>query len=205
MRQGIALVLSAPSGAGKTTLTKMLRREFPDFGFSVSCTTRQKRQGEEEGKDYFFVSPAEFEKMRAAGQFAEWAEVHGHLYGTPLDPVRAMLNNGVDVLFDIDVQGAAQLKATMPDATFVFIMPPCMEELKRRLASRGVDDADTIALRLRNAAAELREAFWYNAIIINDDIDVAYAALASVYRAATVAPAWNRQFLENMLEEAEKA
>lgn len=204
MRQGIALVLSAPSGAGKSTLSKMLCREFPDFGYSVSCTTRKMRPGEEDGKDYFFVSHAEFEKMRAMGQFAEWAEVHGNLYGTPLAPVRTMLQNGTDVLFDIDVQGAAQLKATMPDATFVFIMPPCMDELKRRLAERGADDAASIALRLRNAANELREAFWYNAIIVNDDLNRAYASLVAVYRAATLAPAWHRQFLENILEEAER-
>lgn len=203
MRQGIALVLSAPSGAGKSTLVAMLRREFPDFGYSVSCTTRAMRPGEVEGSDYFFVSAAEFGKMREDGQFAEWAEVHGNLYGTPLAPVRAMLSGGRDVLFDIDVKGAAQLKATMPDATFVFILPPGMAELERRLVARGTDDRETIRLRMRNAAVELREAFWYNALIVNDDLEKAYASLAAVYRAATLVPACNRGFLAKLLEEAE--
>lgn len=202
MRQGIALVLSAPSGAGKSTLCKKLREEFPDFGFSVSCTTRAMRSGEVNGEDYFFVSEAEFVKMRDGGQFAEWAEVHGNFYGTPLAPVRAMLHNGIDVLFDIDVQGAAQLKSVMPDATYVFILPPDMAELERRLGLRGADTAASMKLRLANAAQELREAFWYNALIVNDDLEKAYASLRSVYMAATLAPAWNRGFLEKLLEEA---
>lgn len=202
MRQGIALVLSAPSGAGKSTLVRMLREEFPNFGYSVSCTTRARRPGEVDGTDYFFVAESEFASMRDQGRFAEWAEVHGHLYGTPLDPVRTMLRNGTDVLFDIDVQGAAQLKATMPDATFVFILPPDMAELQRRLAARGADDEESMALRMKNAGAELREAFWYDAIVVNDDLGKAYASLSAVYRAATLAPAWNREFLEKLLEEA---
>ncbi len=200
MREGIALVLSAPSGAGKSTLCKRLRQEFPNLGFSVSCATRAPREGEVDGKDYCFVSEAEFRKMRDAGQFAEWAEVHGHFYGTPLAPVRAMLKAGADVLFDVDVRGAAQLKAVMPDAVFVFILPPDMAELRRRLAQRGTEDAAAINMRLANAARELREAFWYDAIIVNDDLDHAYRDLAAVYRAATLAASKNRRFLEKLLE-----
>ncbi|WP_302608427.1 guanylate kinase, partial [uncultured Desulfovibrio sp.] len=132
-REGIALVLSAPSGTGKTTLIKRLLAEFPHFGYSVSCTTRQPRQGEEHGKDYFFLSREEFERRRAEQAFAEWAEVHGNFYGTPLAPVKEMLHQGQDVLFDIDVQGAAQLRLTLEEAAFVFILPPSMAELERRL------------------------------------------------------------------------
>ena len=122
-RKGIALVISAPSGAGKTTLVQRLMQEFPQFGYSVSCTTRQPRQGEVDGKDYIFLSREEFELRRAQGHFAEWAEVHGNLYGTPLAPVKNSLQNGQDVLFDIDVQGAAQMKLSLAEAVFVFVLP----------------------------------------------------------------------------------
>lgn len=136
-RLGIALVISAPSGTGKTTLIKRLRKEFPNFGYSISCTTRAPREGEVDGKDYHFLSRERFVELRDQGHFAEWAEVHGNFYGTPLPPVREMLAKGQDILFDIDVQGAAQLRKNMPDARFLFILPPSMEELERRLHGRG--------------------------------------------------------------------
>ena len=138
-RLGIALVISAPSGTGKTTLIKRLRKEFPNFGYSISCTTRAPREGEVDGKDYHFLSRERFVELRDQGHFAEWAEVHGNFYGTPLPPVREMLAKGQDILFDIDVQGAAQLRKNMPDARFLFILPPSMEELERRLRGRGLD------------------------------------------------------------------
>lgn len=204
MRQGTALVLSAPSGAGKSTLCKMLRSEFPGFGYSVSCTTRAPRQGEVEGRDYFFLSEADFEKMRLAGEFAEWARVHGNLYGTPLEPVQTMLKNGTDCLFDIDVQGAALIKASIPAAVFVFILPPNMAELARRLGERGMDNEKSTRLRLGNAIAEMRESFWYDAVIVNDDLDRAYASLRAVYLAATLAPGRNVEQLEKLLDDAEQ-
>jgi len=139
-REGIALVLSAPSGAGKTTLVKRLLAEFLHIGYSVSCTTRQPRQGEVDGKDYIFLSHEEFEQRRVQGYFAEWAEVHGNFYGTPLAPVKEKLHQGQDVLFDIDVQGAAQLKLSLSEATFAFILPPSLHELENRLRGRGLDD-----------------------------------------------------------------
>ena len=183
-REGIALVLSAPSGAGKTTLIKRLLAEFPHFGYSVSCTTRQPRQGEAHGKDYLFLSREDFESRRARNYFAEWAEVHGNFYGTPLEPVKDMLRQGQDVLFDIDVQGAAQLKLTLDEAVFVFILPPSMAELERRL---------------NNARREILEARWYDALVVNDDLDAAYDALRAVYLAATMAPARNPRLVEEML------
>lgn len=198
-REGIALVLSAPSGAGKTTLIKRLLTEFPHFGYSVSCTTRQPRQGEEHGKDYFFLSREEFERRRAEQAFAEWAEVHGNFYGTPLTPVKEMLRRGQDVLFDIDVQGAAQLKLTLEEAAFVFILPPSMGELERRLRGRGLDDEDTIQRRLTNARQEMLEARWYDALVVNDNLDAAYDALRAVYLAATLAPGHNPRLVEELL------
>lgn len=201
MMKGAAIVISAPSGAGKSTLCKMLREEFPDFGYSVSCTTRPMRPGETEGRDYFFISEQDFKKMRQSGGFAETAVVHGHQYGTPLAPVKTMLDAGQDLLFDIDVQGAAQLKASLPGAVFVFVLPPAMAELERRLRNRGSEADAAIRLRLANAAAEIREAFWYDAIIVNDDLQSAYAGLRAVYLAAKLAPVRNLRKLEELLDE----
>ena len=190
-REGIALVLSAPSGAGKTTLIKRLLAAFPHFGYSVSCTTRQPRQGEVHGKDYLFLSREDFESRRARNYFAEWAEVHGNFYGTPLEPVKDMLRQGQDVLFDIDVQ--------LDEAVFVFILPPSMAELERRLRGRGLDDEATIERRLNNARREILEARWYDALVVNDDLDAAYDALRAVYLAAAMAPARNPRLVEELL------
>ena len=199
MRQGIALVLSAPSGAGKTTLIRRLAAEFPGIGYSVSCTTRAPREGEVDGRDYIFLSRAAFEERRAAGDFAEWAEVHGNLYGTPLAPVREMLAQGRDILFDIDVQGAAQLRLNLEGACFIFILPPSMAELERRLRLRGQDDEAAIERRLANAQSELREAAWYDALVVNDDLDAAYDRLRAAYVAATLAPARNPRLVGDLL------
>ena len=198
-RQGIALVLSAPSGAGKTTLVQRLLRAFPQLGYSVSCTTRQPRQGEVDGKDYIFISREVFEQRRAEGYFAEWAEVHGNLYGTPLAPVEENLRLGQDLLFDIDVQGAAQLKLSLTEAVFVFILPPSMTELERRLRSRGLDDEKTIERRLANARQEIPEARWYDALVVNDSLDVAYDELRSVFVAASLTPGRNPDRSEAVL------
>ncbi len=202
MREGIALVLSAPSGAGNSTLCRMLGSEFPDLGYSVSCIRAPTRLAEGIGGDYFFLSREDFERMRAAGEFAEWAEVHGNLYGTPLAPVVSMLKNGMDALFDVDVQGAAQLKVSLPNAVFIFILAPDMQELERRLHGRGLDNESSIRLRLKNALAEIRQAFWYNAVIVNANLEKAYSELRSVFIAARLGPAQNRNLLERILEEA---
>ena len=199
-RQGIALVLSAPSGAGKTTLVQRLLRAFPLLGYSVSCTTRQPRQGEVDGKDYIFISREEFEQRRAEGYFAEWAEVHGNFYGTPLAPVKEKLRLGQDLIFDIDVQGAAQLKLSLTEAVFVFILPPSMTELERRLRSRGLDDEKTIERRLANAQQEILAARWYDALVVNDNLDVAYDELRAVFVAASLAPNRNPKLLETVLQ-----
>ncbi|MDR3361914.1 MAG: guanylate kinase [Desulfovibrio sp.] len=198
-REGVALVVSAPSGTGKTTLVKRLLAEFSNFGYSVSCTTRKPRVGEVNGRDYWFLSREEFERRRDQNYFAEWADVYGNLYGTPLEPVRQMLREGRDALFDIDVQGAAQLKLSLGEATFVFILPPGLDALERRLRGRGLDDEQAIQKRLDGARWEMIEARWYNALIVNDTLDKAYDELRAVYLAATLAPVRNRQLVQEML------
>jgi guanylate kinase len=198
-RHGIALVLSAPSGAGKTTLLNRLRAEFPGFAYSVSCTTRAPRPGETDGKDYYFLPRETFERRRAENYFAEWAEVHGNLYGTPLEPVKEALRRGTDLIFDIDVQGAAQLKLSLAEALFVFILPPGLDELESRLRGRGQDDEASIQRRLANARSEMAQARWYDALVVNDDLDQAYDRLRAAYLAATLAPARNPGLVEALL------
>lgn len=189
MSRGQLFVISAPSGAGKTTILKTVLKELPAVGFSVSHTTRTPRPGEENGRDYFFVNREEFAALREAGDFLEWAEVHGNFYGTSEQAVDSHLASGRDLILDIDVQGAEQLKARPGlSATFIFIAPPTLTELKRRLSGRQTESAETIALRLQNATRELQAAERYDYIIINDDLDQARAMLTAIVlekRAAT--------------------
>ncbi len=152
-----------------------------------------------DGKDYIFLSHEEFEQRRVQGYFAEWAEVHGNFYGTPLAPVKEKLHQGQDVLFDIDVQGAAQLKLSLSEATFTFILPPSLHELENRLRGRGQDDEPTIARRLVNARSEILQARWYDSVIVNDNLDQAYDTLRAVYVAAGLAPARNPHLLDEIL------
>ena len=202
-RSGLCLVVCAPSGGGKTTLLRKLREEFPNLQFSVSCTTRASRPGEVHGQDYYFLSEEEFIARRDSGDFAEWAEVHGKLYGTPLSWVKEELAAGYDLLFDIDVQGAAQLKAHLnKDAVFVFIAPPSLKALEERLRGRGTDDEATIARRMRNAAREIAEAPWFDAIVENDGLDAAYDLLRAIYLTAGAATQRHKKFIAALLKEA---
>lgn len=199
-RTGIVLVLCAPSGTGKTTLTKRLLEEFPRFEFSISYTTRQPREGEVDGKDYHFVSMAEFETKQQAGFFAEWAEVHGNYYGTPKEETLQKLAAGRDILFDIDVQGASQLHGSLKQGCYVFILPPSRSELERRLRGRGTDTEATIVKRLANAEKEMQQAHWFNAWIVNDDLDRAYDELRSAYLAATLSPACHPALVSSIMK-----
>ncbi len=199
-RSGMVLVVCAPSGAGKTTLIKRLRQEFPDFGYSLSYTTRAPRAGEEDGKDYNFVSVKEFKEKRDANFFAEWAQVHGNYYGSPLQSTLDMLEKGQDLIFDVDVQGASQLRLTLPTAVYVFIMPPSLKELQQRLEGRGTDAAEQIERRLTNAVCEIEEAHWFDYWVINDDLEKAYDQFRSVYVAATLSAQNNTSILNDILE-----
>ncbi len=202
-RPGIALVLCAPSGAGKTTLSKRLLAEFPCFAFSVSCTTRAPRPGEVNGRDYTFLDKRDFLALRDAGHFAEWAEVHDNFYGTPLSAALDTLASGRDLLFDIDVQGAAQLKKTLPQAYFAFILPPSRAILEERLRGRGSETETSIATRLDNARAELLQARWFDALIVNDDLDEAYEDLKAAYRSAGLSPARRPDLVNALVKEWE--
>lgn len=171
MIKGQLFVISAPSGAGKTTILKQVMKDIPGLSFSVSHTTREPRSGEVDGKDYHFVSQAEFLRMRDAGDFLEWAEVHTNLYGTSMKAVQEQLQNGIDTILDIDVQGASQLRAANEvNPVTIFITTPTLEELKKRLAGRATDDKETIRLRIENAARELDSCDLYNHLIVNDNL-----------------------------------
>jgi len=182
-RRGIIFIFSAPSGAGKTTLVKRLLRAFPDLSLSVSFTTRNRRRGEVAGRDYHFISAAEFNKMRRKGAFAEWAKVHGFYYGTPRAPLERTVRRGMDVLLDIDVQGAGKIKRAFPDAVSVFIVPPSWRELKKRLSRRGTDGSETIRKRLMNARREIREIMRYDYYVVNQEIGKALEELKAILRA----------------------
>ncbi|BCS90193.1 guanylate kinase [Pseudodesulfovibrio sediminis] len=199
-RLGEVLVVCAPSGTGKSTLINMLREEFPDFGFSVSYTTRAPRGEEQNGREYNFVTREQFVAMRSRGDFCEWAEVHGNFYGTATKPVEAMLDAGRDVLFDIDVQGAKQLKKTFYKGTYVFLLPPSREELVARLEGRGTDSAESISKRLTNASGELSQAKWFDYWVVNDDLELAYQELRAVYLAGRCKPSLRPGILGNIMK-----
>ena len=201
LRSGVALVLCAPSGTGKTTLSKRLIAEFPRFAYSVSCTTRAPRPGEIDGKDYIFLSTHDFHTLRQKGHFAEWAEVHGNFYGTPLSAATDLLREGRDLLFDVDVQGAAQLKRVLPSAVLIFILPPSRSALEMRLRGRDSETEVSLVSRMANAKNELTQANWFDIWIINDNIEEAYAHLRSVYFAATLVPNRLPDFVNSLLQE----
>ncbi len=166
--QGILLVVSGPSGAGKGTICQMLRDQLPDLGYSISVTTRQPRVGEVDGKSYFFKTVPQVKEMIANGEFLEYAEVYGNYYGTPKQYVMDQLNKGQDVLLEIDIQGALQVKKAFPEGVFVFIVPPSLDELSARIYKRGTDSVDVIERRMASAASELTYAQEYDYIIVND-------------------------------------
>ena len=175
--------MSAPSGVGKTTLINRIRRERPDLCFSVSVTTRAPRPGEVHGRDYFFITKEEFIQGVEAQAFIEWAQVHGNFYGTYGSQVRDWLTEGKDVLLDIDVQGARQVRCAAPHAWTIFVVPPSLEVLQQRLKRRGTETAEQLATRLAAARAELREAAWYDFIVLNDDLQEAVSDFSAILRA----------------------
>lgn len=165
------IVLSAPSGGGKTTIARRILKQRDDVGYSVSCTTRAPRAGEQDGVDYHFLSRAAFDSKLIAGEFAEWADVHGNRYGTLKSAIASVMAMGKHVMMDIDVQGARQVTAAFPDALTIFVVPPSVEVLKERLMARRSEKPEAMTLRLKNAESELREAQRYQHVVINDDLD----------------------------------
>ena len=184
-RRGLMLILSSPSGAGKTTLTRMLLQARDiDLTLSISVTTRARRSSEVDGIHYNFIQRQQFERMRDAGDLLEWAEVHGNFYGTPRAPVEAVLTQGRDVLFDIDYQGAQQVREkAQSDVVTIFILPPSMKELRARLERRAEDAAATIEKRLENARNEIRRWAQYDYVLVNDDLQRTYEELLQILRA----------------------
>ena len=175
-------VISGPSGAGKGTLLAELRKQRPDLGLTVSATTRSPRPSEVDGTSYYFLSDEEFRRRIAAGEFVEWAEVHGHLYGTLVSEVKRLLAKGHSLVLEIDVQGALNVRKVYPDAVLVFIEPPSLQVLEERLRGRGTEDEASIELRLKNARHEMELADQYDVRIVNDTVDRAAQELGSVMR-----------------------
>ena len=180
------VILSSPSGGGKTTIARMMLERRPDVGYSVSCTTRSPRPGERDGQDYYFLSKDEFEARRARDEFAEHAVVHGHLYGTLRQEVMQVLESGKHVIMDIDVQGARQFSRAFPESVLVFLLPPSTDVLIGRLRARQTEDDGKLLVRLRSAREELREVGGYQYVVVNDDLEHAFSQVASIVDAETV-------------------
>jgi guanylate kinase len=174
------VILSSPSGGGKTTIAQKLLSLRKDLGYSVSCTTRPPREGEVNGRDYHFLAVEKFKRGQDAGEFAESAEVHGHLYGTLRAEVARVLSSGRHVIMDIDVQGAQQFSAAFPESVLIFILPPSADALIERLTARGTEDAKSLIRRFRSAKEELKSIDLYEYVVVNDRIDSAVAAISSI-------------------------
>lgn len=199
--RGQLLIVSAPSGAGKTSLIKALMEQDQRVEVSVSHTTRPQRPGEVEGVNYFFISTETFHEMREAGAFFESAEVFGHFYGTSLTQLEARLSDGADVILEIDWQGAQQVRKLLPDSAWLFILPPSLEALKSRLQARGQDEEDTIDLRMRAARDEMSHWDEADYLIINDQFDVALEALQALVRSLRLRTGQQQSTLQDLIED----
>jgi guanylate kinase len=196
------IIISSPSGAGKSTLCRKLLDENKDLRYSISTTTRAPRSSEADGVHYHFVSDERFKAMIAESAFAEWAEVHGRFYGTSHEEIRQSRASGTSLLLDIDIQGAAQIKAAYPDTITVFLLPPSMEELERRIRARGENTEAQIALRLRNATREIEHHAFFTYLVVNDDLEAAYDELRSIFIAEGCRTERRRDLAAALLEEA---
>jgi guanylate kinase len=203
-RLGNLLVIAAPSGAGKSTLVSLLRKSDTEIAFSISYTTRAPRGQEQHGREYYFVTVEEFEAMRARDEFLEYAKVHNYYYGTHRDSVRQALEAGKDIILDIDVQGAEQIRRMMPRAVFIFILPPSFDELSERLRSRGLDNKEVIEQRLQNAAGEVARYSEFDYVIINDNLEKAAAALIAIAHAERQRPDRIERRIQNILSSFER-
>lgn len=202
--RGLLLVVSGPSGAGKGTICGLLRKEMPELSYSVSVTTRAPREGEVEGRDYFFKTVDQVKDMILRGELLEYAQVYGNYYGTPKPYVMNLLNEGRDVLLEIDIQGALQIKKAFPDGVFIFVIPPSLEELRARLYKRGKDTEEVIEKRLQSAAGELGYAGEYDYIIVNDIAEMAAQRVQTVLEAERYRAGRTCFLIDKMLQHAEQ-
>ena len=202
--RGLLLVVSGPSGAGKGTICGLLRKEMPELSYSVSVTTRAPREGEVEGRDYFFKTVDQVKDMILRGELLEYAQVYGNYYGTPKPYVMNLLNEGRDVLLEIDIQGALQIKKAFPDGVFIFVIPPSLEELRARLYKRGKDTEEVIEKRLQSAAGELGYAGEYDYIIVNDVAEMAAQRVQTVLEAERYRAGRTCFLIDKMLQHAEQ-
>jgi guanylate kinase len=204
-RRGVLLIVASPSGAGKTSLCRRLMADHGNLELSISMTTRGIRPGEVADRDYHFVTPEAFQDLIDQDAFLEWADVHGSRYGSPRAPIDKALEEGRDVLFDIDWQGAAQIAEKCPeDAVRVFILPPSLEELRRRLVTRSQDAEDVIERRIRNAKGEIEHSDMFDYVFVNDDFDRSYAELAHIYhaeRSRRFRNVWVEAYRDDLLKE----
>jgi len=203
--KGNLIIISSPSGGGKGTLIREVLDTVPRLGYSVSLTTRAPRYGEESGKDYHFVSLEEFEAYRAADRFLEFAEVHGNFYGTSLEQIEKMTNAGMDVILEIDVQGAASVLAKMPEAVSIFILPPSFEVLRARLTARATERVNDLELRLQNSLDEVMQFSGFAYAVINDEIASASSRIAAIILAERQRPHRQGEAIQAILNSFERA
>ena len=183
MRKGLLIVVSGASGTGKGTVCKKILDDLPGVAYSISATTRAPRPGEVDGREYYFLTRDEFKAWIADGKFLEFAEVYGNFYGTPLNKINERLNRGEDILLEIDVQGALNVKRRMPEGIYIFLLPPSLEELKRRIEGRGTETPESLNRRLANAVAEIQIGREYDYAVVNDSVDNAAAQIKAILTA----------------------
>ena len=189
--RGLLIVVSGASGTGKGTVCKKILADLPEVAYSISATTRKPRPGEVDGKEYYFLSVEEFKAWIAEEKFLEYAEVYGNFYGTPLNKIEERLNRGEDILLEIDVQGALEVKRKCPDGVYIFLLPPSLEELKKRIEGRGTETPESLARRLKNAVAEIKIGLEYDYAVVNDTIDNAVEQIKAILTAERLRVARN--------------
>lgn len=199
-RKGCLIVVSGPSGTGKGTVCSALLEKHKEIAYSISATTRQPRTGEVDGMNYYFLAKNVFEKMIEDGELLEWAEVYGNYYGTPLKKIQERLADGQDILLEIDTQGAMSVKEKFPDEIYIYIMPPSLKELERRLKTRGTDSAESIERRLKSAAGEMEIAERYNYIVVNAQVEQAVEQIAAIVDAEHCRVGRNKEIIDNIKE-----
>ena len=203
--KGNLIIICSPSGGGKGTLIKEIRRTVPGLGYSVSYTTRQMREGEQNGREYFFVSRPEFEKRASSGDLLEYFEVHGNLYGTSVSMIDEITATGSDVILEIDVQGAEAVKRKKPDSVGIFILPPSFEVLRERLIARSTEHSESLALRLSNAFGEIEHSPRFDYVVINREIGQAAAELASIIIAERMRPDRQMDEIKGILDSFDRS